>query len=52
MTKQESVAKIQQAQKLLAEVYHDACDSGNRVLESLMSAADTCICEAIDYLED
>ena len=51
MTKEETVAKLQQAQKLLSDVYHDACQDGDIGLESLLSVADSCICEAIDYLE-
>jgi hypothetical protein len=52
MTKEESVAKLQQAQKLLSDVYHDACQEGDISLESLMSVADGCICEALDSLEE
>lgn len=52
MTKEESVAKLQQAQSLLSDVYHDACQEGDIGLESLMSVADSCIIEAIDYLEE
>lgn len=52
MTKEQSVAKLQQAQKLLSDVYHDACQEGDISLESLMSVADSCICEALDFLEE
>jgi hypothetical protein len=51
MSDQELVAKLQQAQKLLSDVYHHACQESDMGLESLMSVADTCICEALDYLE-
>jgi len=52
MSDQEIVAKLQQAQKLLSDVYHDACQEGDISLESLMSVADSCICEALDSLEE
>ena len=52
MSNQELVAKLQQAQKLLSDVYHDACQKGDISLESLMSVADSCICEALDSLEE
>jgi hypothetical protein len=51
MTKEESISKLQQAQALLSDVYHDACQEGDISLESLMSVADSCICEALDSLE-
>jgi hypothetical protein len=51
MNNEEIVAKLQQAQNLLSDVYHDACQEGDISLESLMSVADSCICEALDSLE-
>jgi hypothetical protein len=39
------------AASLLSNVYHYACENGMPDLESQMSCADTCIHEAIDYLE-
>jgi hypothetical protein len=43
--------KLQQAQQLLSDVYHYACDNGFDSVESQMSCADSCIIESIDYLE-
>lgn len=51
MTKEQILTRLEEAQTLLFEVYSEAGETGDRTLESLMSAADTCICEAIDYLE-
>jgi len=39
------------AANLLSNVYHYACENGMRELESQMSCADSCIHEAMDYLE-
>ena len=39
------------AANLLSNVYHYACENGMPDLESQMSCADTCIHEAMDYLE-
>lgn len=51
MSDQEIVAKLQQAQNLLSDVYYHACQKPDGRLESLMSVADSCICEALDSLE-
>jgi hypothetical protein len=51
MTDQEIVAKLQQAQDLLSDVYHHACQTGDTLLESFMSSADTCIVESLNHLE-
>ena len=40
--------KLNKAQDLLSDIYHFACETGNKELESLMSVADSCIIEAID----
>lgn len=52
MTNLELIEKLQQAQQLLSDVYHHACQKSNMNLESLMSVADTCICEAFDCLNN
>lgn len=39
------------AANMLSNVYHYACENGMPDLESQMSCADTCIHEAMDYLE-
>jgi len=44
--------KLEQAQMLLSAVYHEACDAGLTEVESQMSCADSCICEAISALDD
>ena len=48
----ELIEKLEQAQKLLADVYSDACENGNSTLASLMSAADDCIWESIEELKN
>jgi hypothetical protein len=47
MTKNELYSKLEQAQRLLADVY-DFAQEQNPELASLMSCADTCIIEAIE----
>lgn len=44
--------KLEQAQLLLSDVYHEACEAGLTEVESQMSCADSCICEAISALDD
>ena len=44
-------AKLHNAQKLLSDVYHYACEEGNSEIESQMSCADSCIIDAIECLE-
>jgi hypothetical protein len=51
MTKDNVIAKLEQAQDLLAEVYHYAITNEIAQLESLMSVADGCICDGLDTLE-
>lgn len=43
--------KLEQAQLLLSDVYHEACDAGLTEVESQMSCADSCIGEAISALD-
>lgn len=43
--------KLGLAQELLSDVYYTAGESGDNTLESLMSVADSCIGEALDWLE-
>ena len=43
--------KLTMAQQLLSDVYHEASISGDETLESLMSVADSCICEALTRCE-
>ena len=63
MTNFELKQKLEQAQELLADVYHWASTpmsnglqisplSTNSEIESLMSVADGCICDALSELED
>jgi hypothetical protein len=42
--------KLKQAQDLLSDVYHFACDEGLEDIESQMSCADSCIIESLDYI--
>ena len=48
---QELEEMLMTAANLLSNVYHYACENGMPELESQMSCADTCIHEAMDYLE-
>jgi hypothetical protein len=45
------IDKLEQAQNLLSDVYHEACDAGLTEVESQMSCADSCIGEAISALD-
>ena len=45
------IAKLDHAQGLLADVYHEACEAGLTEIESQMSCADSCICEALSELD-
>lgn len=51
MTNSELISKLEQAQDLLADVYHYACENGIPELESSMSVADSCIIDSLDNLE-
>jgi hypothetical protein len=51
MSKDEIMSKLDLAQQLLSDVYHDACIKGDSEIESQMSCADSCIGEAMDRLE-
>ena len=44
--------KLEQAQLLLSDVYHEACEAGLTEIESQMSCADSCISEALSALDD
>ena len=44
-------AKLHNAQTLLSDIYHYACEEGISEIESQMSCADDCIIDAIEYLE-
>jgi hypothetical protein len=45
------IDKLEQAQLLLSDVYHEATEAGLSNVESLMSCADSCIGEALGDLE-
>ena len=51
MTRDEMYSKLEQAQQLLSDVYHFACENGLTALESQTSVADSCIIEAFDEIE-
>ena len=51
MSNSELKQKLEQAQALLADVYHYACENGMPELESSMSVADSCIIDSLDNLE-
>ena len=45
------IANLEAAQALLSDVYHEACEAGLTEIESQMSCADSCICEALNELD-
>jgi hypothetical protein len=49
MTNLELKEKLEQAQRLLSDVYGWACDNNSHI-EAQMSCADSCILEALDAL--
>jgi hypothetical protein len=42
---------LKEAQDILSDVYHWACENGVEDVERLMSVADGCIIDAIDVCE-
>jgi hypothetical protein len=52
MTNLELVAKMKQAQDLLSDVYHYACETGMEELERVMSVADGCIIDGLDTIDE
>ena len=51
MSKEEIMSKLNLAQQLLSDVYHDACEKGNSEIESNMSVADSCINDVMGMVE-
>ena len=45
------ITKLNHAQGLLSDVYHEAIEAGLTEVESQMSCADSCICEALSELD-
>jgi len=45
------ITKLNHAQGLLSDVYHEACEAGLTEIEDQMSCADSCICEALSQLD-
>jgi|LakMenE18May11ns_1017448.scaffolds.fasta_scaffold9423305_2 hypothetical protein len=45
------IANLEAAQQYLSDVYHEACEAGLTEIESQMSCADSCICEALNELD-
>ena len=45
------IAKLDHAQGLLSDVYHEACEAGLTEVEDQMSCADSCIGEALSELD-
>ena len=41
--------KLEIAQRLISDVYHDAVKRGATETEKVLSAADSCISEALDF---
>jgi len=52
MSNIEIIDKLRQAQHLLSDVYHYACDNGIEFVESQMSCADSCVIESLDYFKE
>ena len=50
--KNKILSDLDQAQRLLSNVYHYAQDIKNGTAESAMSVADSCVLEAIDAIEN
>jgi len=50
LTNNELLDKLKQAQDLLSDVYHFACEIDNAELMGQMSCADSCIIDAFDIL--
>ena len=44
------INKLEQAQSLLSDVYHWACENDNQSVERSMSVADSCIIDCFDKL--
>ena len=51
MTRDQILSDLDQAQRLLSNVYHYAQDINDGNIEQLMSVADSCIIDAIDALD-
>lgn len=51
MIRDQILSDLDQAQRLLENVYHYAQDINDGNIERLMSAADSCIIEAIEALD-
>ena len=51
ITDWELLEKLEIAQDLLSDVYHWACIEKKENIESLMSVADGCICQALGELD-
>ena len=45
------INNLEMAQQYLSDVYNEACDAGLVQIESLMSCADSCVCEALSALD-
>jgi hypothetical protein len=45
----DQIKTLRLAQRMIADVYGDVSDGA---VERALSAADTCLCEAIDYVEE
>jgi hypothetical protein len=52
MTKDKILSDLDQAQRLLSNVYHYAQDINDGNIERLMSVADSCIIDAIDAIDN
>ena len=51
--KEEIIQKLEQAQRLLSDVYHYACNSDDlQAVESWMSCADGCILDSLEFLTE
>ena len=50
MSNVEMIDKLRQAQHMLSDVYHYACEHKIEFIEASMSCADSCIGESLDYL--
>ena len=51
LSREEALKKLSEAQSLLSDVYHWACESNKSDIESVMSVADGCIIDAYNFFD-
>jgi hypothetical protein len=51
LSKDEALKKLKEAQDLLSDIYHWACEYNKSDIESVMSVADGCIIDAYNFFD-